>query len=210
MIAALSAAVLLLSAGSTPSPTELPSIERLFSCPLELRQESFTPPEVWVSVEESRSGVSVEVPPTWTVDKRPHRLEVIAPDKSIRVSVRHSARQGDGALAHARRSLEVSELGLPFVKESCASRVVSALKNEAPWTAASFGYYGRPLGERRRRVAFYASLTRGSVAVVISTRWPRGQSGPDWPMIWALLGGIREGASPTTDQVAFWNGPHLH
>jgi len=104
----------------------------------------------------------------------------------------------------------VAELGLPFVNEACSSRVVEAMKNEAPWTHASFGYYGRPLGERRRRVAFYSTVRSGTVAVVISTRWPRGESGPDWSLIWALLGGIREGARPAPGQVALWQESRLH
>ena len=210
MTAALSAALLLLMAAPDPKVAALPSIDGLFACPLSPEQQSFTTPEGWVAVTETFSGVSLEVPATWTVDHQPHRLEILAPDRSFRVSVRYSARDGAGALEHARRSLEIHELGPPFVNALCSQRVVQAIKHEAPWTQVSFGYYGRPLGERRRRVALYAALKSGSVAVVISTRWPRGKSGPDWSLVWSLLGGVREGGEAPLKQLATWERTRLH
>jgi len=210
MIAALSAALVVLMAVPAPSVAALPSIDRLFACPLSPDQQSFTTPESWVGVTETFSGVSIEVPPTWTLDRQPHRLEIVAPDNSFRVSVRHSPREGEGALEHARRSLEIHELGQPFINEVCSQRISQSIKHEAPWTQISFGYYGRPLGERRRRVALYAALKSGSLAVVISTRWPRGQSGPDWSLVWSLLGGVREGGEPAVKQLAAGMSTRLH
>ena len=210
MTAALSAALLLLVAVPDPSIAVLPSVDQLFSCPLSPEQKSFTAPEPWVALTETFSGVSLEVPPTWTVDRQPHRLEILAPDRSFRVSVRYSARDGEGALEHARRSLEIHELGQPFVNEQCSQRVAQAIKHEAPWTQISFGYYGRPLGERRRRVALYAALKSGSVAVVISTRWQRGESGPDWSLVWSLLGSVREGGEPGLKRLATRTSTLVH
>ena len=205
MMAALSAAALLVMA-SAPTSGSLPAVDRLFSCPLNPAQEHFTPPTHWASVVDERSRIAVSVPPTWTIDRRPHRLEIVAPDRSFRVSVRHNFSQTPEGLEHARRSLEVSELGAPFVTPTCADRVARSLKNEAPWLRAQFGYYGRPLGERRRRVALYASAPSGTVAVIVSTRWPRGKTGPDWARVWGLLGSVRPEASKTSQELAHWGG----
>jgi hypothetical protein len=210
MTAALSVALLLLMAVPEPGAPSLPAVDQLFTCPLNPEQQSFTPPDSWIAVTETSSGVSLQVPPTWTLDRQPHRLEIRAPDKSFRVSVRHSAQERAGGFEHARRSLEIHEMGPPFIHERCSQRVVQAIKHEAPWTGISFGYYGRPLGERRRRVALYAALKSGSIAVVISTRWPRGESGPDWSLVWSVLGGVRDGGAPVLQQVASETRTRLH
>lgn len=202
MTVALSATLLLMMAVPDPGEASLPAVDRLFTCPLSPQQQSFTPPESWVAVTETTSGVSMRVPPDWTLDSQPHRLEILAPDKSFRVSIRISAQERQGGLEHLQKSLEIHEMGPPFVQDKCSERVVQALKHEAPWTQLSFGYYGRPLGERRRRVVLYGALESGSVAVVISTRWPLGKSGPHWPFVWSLLGGVRQAGEEPSKRLA--------
>lgn len=210
MSVALSAALLVLAVTPTPVAPGLPTLDQLFPCPIDPEQERFTPPEHWVAVSEEQSGVALSVPPDWTLERQPHRLEIKAPDSSFRVSVRHSTGKGESGLRGARRALEIAELGLPFVNERCAKRVPDRLKNEAPWTSIDFGYYGRPLGERRRRVALYVTVPTGTVAIIVSTRWPRGAVGPDWATVWALLGGVRSGEGPTPLEVATWTSRRLH
>jgi hypothetical protein len=169
----------------------LPEPGRLFGCPLEVVQETFEAPSHWNRVAVPGSRLSLSLPPGWILDPQPGRFEAHAPDKTLRVSLRHGSRTPSDALSALRRSLEVAELGPSFTRESCAERVVTALKNEAPWTNLSFGYYGRPLGERRRRVALFAGSHQGALSVVVSTRWARDQAGPTWTRIWQILGSLR-------------------
>ena len=201
MISIASVLSAMLMTASAPA-SSLPNVEALFRCPLEVAQSDFEPPEHWSRVPAPALGLSVRVPTGWSVDQRPGRLEVTAPDQSIRVSVRRGERVDKKNLAAVRRALEASELGASFVHESCAERVTVAIANESPWNALSFGVYGRPLGERRRRVALFGGLDDGSMAAVVSTRWKRGQTGPDWPTVWRLLGGLRVEPRGAGDKVA--------
>jgi hypothetical protein len=88
--------------------------------------------------------------------------------------------------------------------------VTTALRNEAPWTDISFGYYGRPLGERRRRVALFADLDGGPMAAVVSTRWSRDQPGPRWTTVWQILGGLRGSPAPAGAAIAQVTPLHVH
>jgi len=206
MSAGLLAIAYLVAATAPAAPEEtppvLPDVERLFGCPLHVEQEAFETPEHWSGVILPDEGITVRVPPGWTHDRRPGRFEAYAPDRSFHISLRSGTRVSAEELPSVRAALEISELGATFVKRACAERITDALRNEAPWTTLEFGYYGRPLGERRRRVALFAPVATGTLAVVISTRWPRGSSGPDWNQVWRLLGSLRLDEGPRAPTLA--------
>ena len=187
----------------------------------ELRRRTFAPKprtnlQTGLRSPERRAPPTTLTPRTTTPRKlvpeyqqppKPRNLSRRPPAESFRKRVaKGSTLYQQLQMEHARRSLEASELGAPFVTPACADKVVRSLRNEAPWLRAQFGYYGRPLGERRRRVALYASGPSGTVAVIVSTRWPRGKTGPDWSRVWGLLGGVRPEASKASKELAHWGG----
>jgi len=196
-------------ASAAPADGALPSAEDLFQCPLRVEQADFHPPQHWSTVQAPDLGIAFVVPPGWTQDRRPARFEIVSPDGSVRVSLRRGHRVGKERLNAVRSALEVSELGSSFVHDACAERVTTAVANEAPWNALSFGLYGRPLGERRRRVALYAGLEDGTLVAVVSTRWKRGEAGPDWSTVWQLMGGLRVEVRATGKSIALFDSAHL-
>ena len=174
-----------------PAPASPPPVSTLFGCPLPAEPSAFVPPETWTKHALPSLGVVMALPPQWTIEDRGAVVKAMAPDKRTGVVLRHSRLTEPARLPFLRQTVEHAELGPSFANKACEDRLVTLLAAHAGWDPLQVGVYGRPLGDRRRRVAMFAGLAAGSLTAIVSARWRSRARGPDLPLVRRLLGGLR-------------------
>ena len=172
----------------------LPSPESLFGCPLDGDRAAFVPPAPWITHRVPELGLEVQTPPGWRLELRGPIAVAKSPDGLTEVELRSQRLGGKAGLSLVRDMVELRETGPSHVGRRCSEGLSAHLTSGRPWIHAEVAIYGRPLGERRRTYGLYAARPSDVLAVFVSTRWGRGEVGPDLKLVRHLLGSVRPSA----------------
>ncbi len=187
--------VLLLGSLGASSAAAPPPPESLFGCPLAAPMQSFEAPREWQPTAVEGLDLLLDLPPRWELVVDGDVATARPPNRRHRITVRQSRLVSHDRLHYVRRAVELTELGPSHAGERCEESLRTVLRQATGFDPLTVGVYGRPLGERRRSYALFATHGQGTITVVVTVRWGRSDPGPPLDLVRALLGGVRRGAA---------------
>ncbi|MDP6947216.1 MAG: hypothetical protein QF464_23910, partial [Myxococcota bacterium] len=123
-------------------------------------------------------GVSVTLPPRWTLRKDGHTATAESADGQMWLSLRRGG-PGDGAnLVRVRQAVERTELGPSHLAAGCEARLTEQLLRLTGWPTLQVSVTRRALGQRRRAFAIFAPLADGTLTAVLTAKWRRAGAAP--------------------------------
>jgi hypothetical protein len=176
--------------GGRESRAELPLPTRFFACPLQGESAAFKTPTHWVQTMVSDTQISISLPPGWKSTEGSIHPRFEAPMGQISITLRRSGPLKLDGLKRLRRVIELTELGPSHAHPRCEKNLGKMIHGVSGWASAQVGVYGRPMGERKRTYALFGTLPKGSLTVLITTRWKSSENGPDLHLIRRLMAGI--------------------